>query len=399
MKRPTLLISLLALVLIAAPVSGAMIRGGEQITITDAIEDDLYIAGGKVTITEPVKGDLVGAGGELHVLGDVSEDVTLAGGRIYLDGTMKDDVRVAGGELRISGTVEDDLFIAGGRVEIEESAVIKGDVRVAGGELFLDGTIEGDLDARGGRIILRGNIAGDIDAMADQIESHAKVQGTARMVAEQISIGSDASFAKDVTYWQRTGELDFKPALQGEATATFAPSLAIEKWDIEKYAPQVMFWGFVAKLVSSLLFAGFFIIVLALLTKTMFTDAAKQLKASFWPSVLYGFLYFVATPVLVLILLMSIVGIPISLLSGILYGFSIYFAKPLTAMVLARWVEVRYKRKWSYWPFVGMSILMFIVLKFLAFIPIAGWILLFLLVCASFGSLMMTRWQRFQKAR
>jgi len=399
MKRSPLLITLLALVLVATPVSGAMIRGGEQLTIDDAITDDLYIGGGQVTVAQPVTGDLVGAGGEVHIEGNIKEDVTLAGGRIYLDSTMDDDVRIAGGEVRITGTVKDDLFVAGGRVELEESAVVNGDVRIAGGEVFIDGSIAGDLDVRGGRLVLRGDIAGNVDAAADQIESYATIQGTSRLVAEKIVLGSEASFAKDVTYWQREDTLNFKPAMRGDAKATFDPSLARKEWNVEKLAPKVVFWGFVGSVLSSLLFAGFFIMVLALLTKTMFADAAKQLRAAFWQSALYGFLYFIVTPIVVLILLVSVVGIPVSLFSGVLYGFSIYFAKPLTAMVIAQWIEVRHKRKWGYWPFVGMSILMFLGLKLLGCVPLVGWVICLLLVCAAFGALMVTKWQRFQKAR
>ena len=398
MKRSLPIISLFILTVVAAPASGAMIKGGEILSIDNPVGDDLYIAGGQIYVTENIDGDLIAAGGELIIQGDVAEDLTLAGGRITVSGDIDDDARIAGGEVRVTGTIGDDLFVTGGRVELGEDAVVKGDMRVAGGEVFIDGVIEGDLDIRAGRVVLRGTIKGNIDVEGGDITIFATVEGTSRIVADKISLGSSASFRDNVEYWQKDGEVDFTPALDG-AGAVFNPKLARSDFDAKKLAPKFLAVGFIASIVMSVLFAAFFILIAAFLTKGMFLDAAKKMKVSFLGSTLSGFLYFMVTPIVIILLMITIVGIPISIFSGVFYGFTIYFAKPVTAMVLAKLMELHHKKKRGKWGFIGFSILFYILLKILGFVPIIGWIVCFVIVCSAYGALITTKWEKFKKLR
>lgn len=397
MKRTISLLTLLLCVVITAPVSGAMIKGGESLSIDEEIDDDLYIAGGYLDIMEDIGGDLMAAGGEIFIRGDVEEDLTVVGGKIYIQGEVGDDVRVAGGEVRITGSIDDDLFVTAGRVEISEDATIGGDLRIAGGDVYINGTVKGDIDVRGGRIIIRGNVGGNIDAEADLIAIHAIIKGESKLVADEIGIGSTASFSNDVEYWQKEGQIDLTPNLDG-AGAAFNPKLARSSVGRkDKAISHFLSVAFFTNLVFSILFASFFILVFALFTKNMFTDAAKQLKKNLGKSMFTGFLYFVVTPVAILLLLISIIGIPISLFSGVLYGFSIYFAKPITAMVAARFIELKKGKKNGTWRFIGLSIALYLLLKIVSYIPILGWIVVILAVLTAYGSVILMKWEKFHK--
>ncbi|MDD3896761.1 MAG: polymer-forming cytoskeletal protein [Candidatus Peribacteraceae bacterium] len=398
MKRTIPFAVLLLCASIAAPVSGAMIKGGEILSIDQSIDDDLYVAGGQLDILKDVGGDLIAAGGEITIRGNVEEDLTVAGGRVYLQGKVGDDLRAAGGEVRISGTVTDDVFVAGGRVEITEGSIINGDLRIAGGDVYINGTVRGDIDVRGGRVILRGVVSGNLDASADFIAIHARISGTSKLVAEELGIGSTAHFLDDVEYWQQEGQLDFAPYLEG-AGASYNPKLArstvVQR---EEAVRKFLSMAFLTHLVFSVLFAAFFIAVIAFFTKSTFTDAAKRLKKHPGKSMLTGFLYFVATPIAILLLLLSIIGIPISLFSGVLYGFSIYFSKPITAMVAARYVEIKKGKKNGMWRFIALSILFYLLLKLISYIPILGWIIVILCVFAAYGSVILMKWEKFHRA-
>ncbi len=392
MKRIIAASSLLFLS-ITTVAQAATFRGGEEVNIAEPIQDDAYIGGGQIIVRESITGDLITAGGEINIQGNVDEDIIAGGGRVTISGNAGDDVRAAGGEVLLSGSVADDLFLAGGRVTIDPAADISGDVHVAGGEILIDGRIRGNLKVDGGRVVLNGSVDGEVRVQGGDLVINGVLNGTSNLVADEIKVGDAAELRGDVTYWTRNGEMDFGDAALG--TVTYNPDAAPVRHDAT--SPKILFIGTFIALGTSVLFAAFFIILVTLLTKTMFIDSAKVLGKDFWPSALRGFLFFAVTPIVCLILLMTVVGIPVSLLVFSMYVFVVYFSKALSAMVITRWLEIRYKQKWNTAIYIILSIGVFIVLKLVVLVPVAGWIACFLVVSASMGALMTTKWAKFKK--
>jgi len=115
-------------------------------------------------------------------------------------------------------------------------------------------------------------------------------------------------------------------------------------------------------------------------------------------SALIGLLYFVVTPVIGVLFLITVIGIPISLFIFIMYGFMIFFAKPLTAIVLAKSTEIKYaKKKWGKTKVFFSSLGYFIALKFIGIIPVIGWILVMIGVFIAFGAMLDTDWEKWKK--
>jgi hypothetical protein len=148
-----------------------------------------------------------------------------------------------------------------------------------------------------------------------------------------------------------------------------------------------------------LLSAILIILLLVLLTKTFFVDSARFLAKKTWPSFLYGFLFFAATPVVAFLFFISIIGIPIALFITCLYVFAIVFANPITAIVLARTVELRRGAKWGKPMVILVSVLFYLVLKIVHFIPIVGWMICLITVLFAYGALFATKWSKMQKVR
>ncbi len=398
MLRTSLFLPVLSCVLLSpVPASAAVLRGGEVLSVEAPVDDDLYFGGGQVNLLSSARGDVIGVGGEVTVKGDVSADLTLAAGRIDVSGDVGDDARLAGGDVRISGLIDDDLFVTGGSIEISEGARVDGDVRIAGGEVFVDGTVNGDLDIQGGRVVLRGTLNGDIEVSSNDLTVFADVAGSSRLSATTLTLGSTARFRSDVEYWNDGEPVDFTPYLDG-AGAAFTQELAHANWQEDSREPaRFITQDFAARLAISILFAAFFIVLVTLLTKTVFVDAAKRIAEHPWKSTMAGFLYFIITPVAVLLLMLTVVGIPVSLFSGVFYGFSIYFAKPITAMVFCHLLELRLKKHWHVLLSVLVSIMLYACLKLMASLPVFGWAVLLLTTFMAYGAIIQSKWEKFRK--
>src|SRR2546422_4194849 len=94
------IVTLLLFLLLPWPVFAFVPRAGENIVFSQAIQDDLYIAGGTVTVTGTVDGDVTAAGGTVTVIGRGSGALLVAGGTVEIGGFLGPRPCGAGGARR-----------------------------------------------------------------------------------------------------------------------------------------------------------------------------------------------------------------------------------------------------------------------------------------------------------
>ncbi len=399
MKRvASMFASTLFLITPVFPAVAAEFQAEEELSITVPVAGDLYAFGARTTISENVDGDLVTAGGDITVRGSITEDLMVAGGKVRIEGNVGDDARIAGGDVSLDGTVFGDVIIAGGTLEIREGSVIEGDLIIMGGEVRMAGQVKGKLFTRTGVLRMSGTVEGATDIMGEDITIDGRLAGSSQIVAESITLGEAASFGAPVLYWSKNESIDFGD--KAEQGAQFSEELRPQEHEISDGAKLGIFAGiFTAIIGYSLLSAAVMILVLLFTTKTYFSEAAKRLTAKPWQSLLTGFLYFMCMPIAGLLLLLTIIGIPLALAVFAVYTISLIFASVCSAVVLAKWAEIRWKKKWSTSVFFFVALLVFILLKVLSFIPILGWIAKAILVFMAFGALLHTKYEKYLKIR
>ncbi|MDD5751333.1 MAG: polymer-forming cytoskeletal protein [Candidatus Peribacteraceae bacterium] len=385
--------------LMTLPALAATLQAGENLTVSGAIRDNAYLAGGNVTLDQPVNGDLLVAGGTVTVNAAVKQDILMGGGNLYIENTVGGDLRVAGGQIRIRSAVNGDLVVVGGTIDIRDGTVVQGDLIVAGGDVRIAGTVNGTIYARGGTVTFSGIAKGKADLRAGETTVNGTVDGPAVLVGKKISLGSQARLMRGVRYWLPKTESPLAgPQIQGEIV--FDPSLTNARMEqVEKAGTA----GFLAALagisIVLVLSAALIILLLLLLTKTYFPDSARALLKHPWMSLLYGFLYFAATPIAALLFLITVIGAPVGLLLLMIYLFAFIFAKPLTALVLAELIAVRYKKSWGKLTLLLLAVICYLALKIVGFIPVIGWIAVTATVFCAFGALITTKWAKFAKVR
>ncbi len=363
---------------------------GENVVISEKVTHDLYIAGGTVTINAPVSGDLIVAGGTVTVNDTIYQDILAAGGNVNLNGYVGDDIRSAGGKIILSGNVSGDVVVTGGTIEIKKDVTIAGDLLSAGGEVTLDGEVNGRIRCGSGIFTLNGKANGDIDCRGEELRLNGTVNGQSVLAAGTITLGSGAQFNKDVRYWSKDQALDFGSTLN-QSKATFDESLEIDngRWHFLGFASVLMVIWYLGT-------AFLMIVIVQYLFSLTMKNTANTVKNASLKSLGMGFLFFVGVPVLIVVSIITIIGIPVGVL--LLFGYLtvILLGTVIVSLIAANWInETNYNSLWSGRKIILVACGIFVVLKLASLTPVVGPLIMLLLVCMAVGGILQNiKWKR-----
>ena len=285
----------------------------------ETADSNLYIGGTNVSINGTASGDVIAAGNTVTINGTVADDTIVAAGTLNVAGTINDDLRVAAGTITISGTILGDVNAAGGSITFDKDAVVKGDVILGGGTVTLAGTVEGNVGAGTSELTVSGTVGGNIDATTSMLTltDTAHVAGALSYRSNtEASIASGATIDGGTTFLQHPNRSRI-----GMYFGIIGLSIG----------------GFLINVIASLIVALLFVTFMKPLTKRIITTGI----ASFWKMALIGFLLLIVAPILGIMLLVSLLGIP---LAGIL--LSIYITLLVVAGVFAGILLGTFLLKW-----------------------------------------------------
>jgi cytoskeletal protein CcmA (bactofilin family) len=236
-------------------------------------------------------------------------------------------------EFPIIEVLEGDLIVAGGQIFVASGAVIDGDVVIFGGTIVMDAQVGKSLKIYGGDVTLGGSVQGPAEIRAEKATLNGTINGESILAIQNLSLGENASFTENVRYWTKEGETDFAPTLERDATAEFDTTLG-PKVNSDTWEQAAVAGGALAVVfgVYSLLSSALILLLLLLLARPLFKRAGDRVRAEPWWSLLIGFLYVAVMPVLILLLFVTLIGIPLALFTLFLYIFSWVFGTVISAM-------------------------------------------------------------------
>lgn len=288
-----------------------VIEGTDTIVIEDVIEDDVYVAGSNIIIKGTVIGDVVVAGGIVDVQGNITQDLIVAAGEVTISGNVGDDVRAASGTLVVNGNVQDDLISFSGETTLSSTGTVGGDITSASGQLSLLGDIGGNVTGAGGEVTLGGNVGENVD-----------------LEAGRLLVLPGAYIAGDLKY--RSPESgDIPEGAVGKNTEFTEQEY---KDDEGSVISSVIWWiiGYLALLLIGLLGIAIWPGRVQLITS----------KTPLWPgkTFLTGFAIFIASLVLVLLLFITVIGVPLGLILLMLVLTGLYIVRIFTAIWLGKYL-------------------------------------------------------------
>lgn len=250
--------------------------------------------GGETVVVE--EGETVSSvnafAGSVIVRGTVEGDVSAFAGNVLITGTVEGDVSTATGNLRIPGTVEGDVSAGAGNVHLEEGGVVGGNFQVGAGNVRIDGEIGGD----------------------------------ATVGAETITLGENAAIAGSLTYdGNLGGNYD---AVAGEITRDTSLGGGEMFQPISSIA--VAFYGFLVNLVlGALLLAAF---------PAFSRSVADRVATAPLRSGLIGLGVVVGVPIALVLLLITVIGIPISLAGMVAFALFAWVALVYGRFAVGAWL-------------------------------------------------------------
>lgn len=379
---------LLGVLMVSITPAQGQLRSGEHVVINDRVTKDLYVAGGTVIVDAPVSGDLVVTGGTITVNDTIQQDVLIAGADITMQGVVKDDVRGAGGRWFISGRVDGDVLITGGTITINSDAIILGDVIVTGGEIIIDGTVTGMLKLFAGSFVLNGTVQA-IEARAENATINGKVDDEAVLSAHTIVIGEKAHFSKNLRYWNKVGRLDAGASIDA-SDIVLDPSLEMEsgKWHYLGFPTLLMVTWYLGMVMV-------FIVLLQYLFAGTFRRSAETIRDFSLKSLGLGVLLLLGIPISIVVLFLTIVGIPLGLLMLVGYATLLLLGTIIVAILIANWINNTYDHSWSGFRIMMVSFIIFVILKLATLTPGIGPAIMFILICMGFGGLFQNlKWRK-----
>lgn len=284
------------------PAFATEFRTGEQVSIAadQIVNDDVYVGGGMVSSAGIINGDLYAGSGSILITGTVTGDVVVSGGNITITGDIGDDVRAAGGTIVIQGGVLGDILAGGGQIHLAGSTV-GGDVALGGDQIRVDAGIFGNVRIGGGEVYLNGPIAGEVMINADSLTlgPSAVIEGTLTYTSPKEIVMEGGAMVK--------GEVNRKPRTDSAGNALFGTVI-------------------LAKLLM-MLAGGLF---LALIFRRYAMEMANTAYKEPFKEMGRGLVFLIITPVVSILLLVSIIGMPLGIL-----GFLAFIAMLLASVLLA----------------------------------------------------------------
>ena len=346
----------------------------------------------EVRENELVLGDLIVACKTLRMNGEITEDLLAAGVHLAIGNVIGKDLTVVGCDLRMAGYVGEDARLAAVYVEI--NGPIDGDLVAFGGNVNIVGDVAGDVIAGGGNVKISGNIQGALDARCGNMVIDGTIGRDTAVVASKLTLTPRAVLGGDLTYTSnRSADIEEGAQVIGEVSnesgggkmllwklaGILGTRLQEHPSRLRELFPTWLRTLFKVSSFVSLLLAGIIIISLYRRHATMVADRILSFPLK---SFFLGLSFLICVPIGALILCVTIVGLPIGLVSLATYLVFSYISRVYVALAIGREILDRITKQdirivWSL--LLGLSILTAI-----SSIPHhVGWVIS--LMCTAFG--------------
>ncbi len=319
-----------------------------------------------------IASDLYAFGGGVDVGADVNGDLIAGGGLVTISHRVQGDLIVGAGSVTVGGLVEKGVRAAGGSITIAPEAVVSGSAQLVGGEVRVAGIIGRKLRVAGAVVVLAGEVAGNVEVVAQEIE----VLPTARIKGKLV-------------YWSpRPARIDPQATISGRITHNLPelPSRIARTGTALVTVSRTSFMAGLTVIAVALFLAFPRFTVLA--SRTVGTDPLKSLGI--------GLLLFAAIPVLAILIMITILGIPLGLLIFLGFSIALLLGFVLVAFYLGDVGAQAFMGRRSRERVVRVAFLILAlgILLLARQIPVIGAVLIVITVILGLGAMSLYGWRR-----
>ena len=350
--RARLILAVLSSALVASTLSCSRDKPDNQVTRRG---EDVLATGSGPTVMDSVPGDVILMGRDVLFSGSAGGDYLGAGGEQMIGGRIHGSIRAAGGETHVTAAVDRNVTIAGGSVALDSAADIGRNAYLFAGEVNVSGTVRGSLLASGGSVTLNGVIGRDVEISGGELH-----------------VGPRAQIAGNLRYRVPARKVHIDPAARISGTVIAVP--VSRGWGVWHWLWMLGF-----------LVAG--AVAVALLPRFS-TESAELSARSPVRSGLVGLGWIILAAIAIVIAAITVIGIPLALLTTAVYITLVYLGRVPVAIWLGALLlrgRARPGREGALLSFLVGGFLLIVV----QLIPLIGQLAIALATCVGIGAILL----------
>ena len=309
------------------------------------------------------------ADNNISLKNDITSTSFVAGNNVEVTGINNGISFVAGNNVNIKNE-RDYLFAAGNTINIDN--VTTKDAFVAGSFITIDNSKVRDLYAAGENVKINSEITGNAYLGGETVEINSTIKGNVKISAEKIIIGSNANIEGNLLYPKESTIKKSKSAIIAKEA----------RYKAEKVAKKYSHTTFIIEIIKSMVSMIFIAVILMALNPKLFNKFIKvdQKISEIAKMSLIGFGILILVPIVGLILLLSTIGVGLSVVCLLIYGIMIYLSAIPTAYFFGNWIlKNQIDNKYL------ILIISLAVLYVLRAIPFVGALITFISLIFGFG--------------
>jgi hypothetical protein len=331
----------------------------------------LTVEKGTVTVAkdETINDDLFIGAQDVEIEGTVNGNVYAGAQTVRIDGTINGSVHTGASAVYLSGTVSGNVYTGAGNVTLS-GAKIGNSLHVGAGNIFIDkdSSIGGSLMAGGGTIAIYGPVKRNVMVAGGTVNLNSVVGGEVRIGAGNITIGPDTKIGKDLYYStdQSQNNINISESASVSGSIKKVENNLPTGRNVET-ARRDLSGGFraFAILVKIASLIGAFIIGLLWLRlfPKSFIKSTDLVANSFFKSLGIGFLVTIFAFPILLILAVTVVGLPLAGILLLILLLSFYLSKLVISLCLGTWIVNKFgwKKLSQVWVFILGLILIYLL--------------------------------------
>ncbi|MCR4280440.1 MAG: polymer-forming cytoskeletal protein [Candidatus Komeilibacteria bacterium] len=306
---------------------------------------------------ESYNANLYEVGQSINIAGTVNGDVYAVGKEVNISGSVKGDVFVVASEVRISGQVDGNVRAVGRTITL--NSVIKRAVALGGEKIYFNdqSSVGATAITFASHLEMRGNIAGNLDGAAQNALITGSLTHT-NLYTEELILTETAEIRGNLNYSSsREANIEAGATVNGEINRTVR--VVSERPSDGSQLALRKLWQLLSLLLIGLIFIWLMPKRIAELSQPILVDP--------WRILLWGLAVFVLTPLAIIALMFTVIGIPLGIIILAAYGIMLYVARIFSAVAIGLWLARRFH--WTMalsWVFL-IGLVVYLVLTVIPF--------------------------------
>jgi len=274
----------------------------------ETIEDNFVRFGNEIIIDGTVNGDVIVGANTITINGDVAGDIlAVAANAITINGQVTGNVRIAGNFIEINNTVGKNVNIAAKTARLSKNASVGWTLSFVVNSLAVNGPVGGNIYGYGNNVTLNNSIGNNVTLFLGET-------GQATLMPETIISGSFNYSGSKNAIIQSGAEI------KGDTVHQLIPQY------IESYRKFLSRSWLFTKIIHL-----FSVLLIGVIIVTLFKKIVNQVTHTMWAepgkSMLWGIACLIVTPLVIVLVSITIIGIPLALISFVVYLILLYLAQ------------------------------------------------------------------------